>query len=127
MIQDALGKLEGISVKEININNISLLKKLQKIIDSVNKACKAYEMEINVKETKVMVQCKVLLIQAERYNTWVAGDLKCGEEFISRIGLAFWKNKELLRRIINCYIFSVLNYGVEYWTWSMELKKRVVL
>ena len=62
MIQDALGKLEGISVKEININNISLLKKLQKMIDSVNKACKAYEMEINVKETKVMVQCKVLLI-----------------------------------------------------------------
>ena len=93
MIQDALGKLEGISVKEININNISLLKKLQKMIDSVNKACKAYEMEINVKETKVMVQCKVLLIQAERYSTWVAGDLKCGEEFISRIGLAFWKKK----------------------------------
>ena len=76
----------------------------------------AYAMEINVKKTKVMVvsqegnvQCKVVLNRAEleqvkRYKylgSWISEDLKCGEELISRIGLAkaaFWKNKELLRR-----------------------------
>ena len=75
-------KLERISVNGININNIRYaddavliadsLKKLQKLIDSVNEACKAYAVEINVKKTKVMVisqkgnvQCKVLLNQAE--------------------------------------------------------------
>ena len=47
---------------------------------------------------------------------------------------SFWKNKELLSRnfstqtklrIINCYIFAVLKYGAECWTWNMEMKKRV--
>ena len=46
---------------------------------------------------------------------------------------SFWKNKDLPRRkfstqtklkIIN-YIFSVLNYGADCWTWNMEMKKRV--
>ena len=162
MIQEALGKLEGISVNGVNINNIRYaddavliadsLKKLQKMIDSVNEACKAYAMAINVKKTKVMVisqkgnaQCKVLLNQVEleqvkRYKylgSWISEDLKCGEELISRIEMAkaaSWKNEELLRKnfstqtklmIINCYIFSVLNYGAECWTWNREMKKRV--
>ena len=42
---------------------------------------------------------------------------------------AFWQNKEVTRRnvifgtkkkIIDCYVFSVLNYGCEGWTWNKE-------
>ena len=74
MIQEALGKLEGVIVNGININNIRYaydavliadsLKELQKMLDYVNEACKAYAMEINDKKTKVMVisQKAVLLI-----------------------------------------------------------------
>src|SRR5437867_2922723 len=47
---------------------------------------------------------------------------------------AFWQNKELVRRnirfstkmkILNCYVFSVLNYGCESWTWNKAMHKKV--
>ena len=47
---------------------------------------------------------------------------------------AFWQNKEIMRRnvrfctkkkIINCYVFSVLNYGCESWTWNKAMCRRV--
>ena len=60
------------------------------MIDSVNEACKAFAMEVNVKKTKVMVisqkgnvQCKVILNRVEleqvkRYKylgSWISEDL----------------------------------------------------
>ena len=47
---------------------------------------------------------------------------------------AFWQNKELMRRnirfkikmkILNCFLFSILNYGCESWTWNKEMRKKV--
>ena len=47
---------------------------------------------------------------------------------------AFWQNKELMRRnikfstkimILNCYVFSVLNYGCEGWTWNRAMRMKV--
>ena len=46
---------------------------------------------------------------------------------------AFWKNKELMRnitlstkmKILNCYVFSVLNYGCENWTWNRAMHMKV--
>ena len=47
---------------------------------------------------------------------------------------AFWQNKELMRsniraqtklRILNCYVFSVLNYGCESWTWNKAMQKKI--
>jgi len=58
-------------------------------------------------------------------------------DITARIGLAkatFWQNKELMRRnvrfktklrILNSYVFSVLNYGCESWTWNKALRKKV--
>ena len=46
----------------------------------------------------------------------------------------FWQNKELMRRnirfstkmkILNCYIFSILNYRCESWTWNKAMRKKV--
>ena len=28
-------------------------------------------------------------------------------------------------KILNCYVFSVLNYGCESWTWNKEMRKKV--
>ena len=45
---------------------------------------------------------------------------------------AFWKMKEVTRgqvnlttrkRILNCYVFSVLKYGCESWTLDKSLQK----
>src|SRR6059036_2642082 len=47
---------------------------------------------------------------------------------------AFWQNKELMRRnirfstkmkILNCYVFSILNYGCESLTWNKAMRKKV--
>src|SRR6266403_3425972 len=47
---------------------------------------------------------------------------------------AFWQNKELMRtnirfstkmKILNCYVFSILNYGCESWTWNKAMHKKV--
>jgi hypothetical protein len=47
---------------------------------------------------------------------------------------AFWQNKELMRRnirlstkikILNCYVFSVLNYGCESWTWNRAISSKI--
>src|SRR5437867_8453540 len=109
-------------------------------------------MAINVKKTKVMVvskrgkiKCQVTLDnmtleQVSRYKylgSWISDDANCVEEIRTRIALAkeaFWKIKELLRgnirprtklKILNCYIFSVLNYGCECWTWNKTTLKKI--
>jgi len=100
-------------------------------------------MELNVKKTKTMAfsktekaQCNITvnsekLEQVARYKylgSWVTEDGKCDLEVKARIGMekdAFWKYKELLKgniglqtkkRILHCYIYSVLKYACESWT-----------
>ena len=116
---------------------------MQKMVDRLNKTCKAYGMEINVKKTKVMImnetakpkgmqRCitldKVLLEQMARFKylgSWISEDARSDEDIRVRVRMAksaFWQNKELLRsnvklstkmKILNCYVFSVLDYGCE--------------
>src|SRR3989442_11307146 len=47
---------------------------------------------------------------------------------------AFWQNKELMRsnirlstkmKTLNCYVFSVLDYGCESWTWNRPMRVKV--
>ena len=47
---------------------------------------------------------------------------------------AFGQNKELMRsniklstkmKILNCYVFSVLDYGCESWTWNSPMRMKV--
>src|SRR5438132_3606087 len=97
-------------------------------------------MSLNVNKTKVMVmsregnvQCEiklnqVVLEQVNRYKylgSWITEDVRCENEIVIRIAMvktAFRQNKELMRSniraqtkltILNCYVFSVLNYGCE--------------
>ena len=122
------------------------------MLDKLNVTCNKYGMAINVKKTKAMVvnkkgkiKCnltldKKFLEQVSRFKylgSWITEDARCEEEIKTRIAMAreaFWKNKELLRRhirprtklkILNCYVFSILNYGCECWTWNKAMLKRV--
>src|SRR3989442_8494395 len=47
---------------------------------------------------------------------------------------AFWQNKVLMRsnirpstkiKILNCYVFSMLDYGCECWTWNSPMRMKV--
>ena len=127
-------------------------KNLQSMMDKMNATCKAYGMAINIKKTKVMVvsqsggeTCKVtlenvVLEQVARYKylgSWITENARNEDEIKTRIALAkeaFWKNKEIMRRnirpqtkmkILNSYVFSILNYGCETWTWNEAMKKKV--
>ena len=84
------------------------------MIDRLNDTCKAYEMEINVKKTKVMIMNKkkkqkgmqsdmmlnnVPLEQVTRFKylgDWMTEDAKSDEDIRARVGMAkaaFWQNK----------------------------------
>ena len=125
---------------------------LQKMMESLNNKCKEYGMAINAKKTMVMVigakaetKCNITidglaLEQVKRYKylgSWITEDVRCDTEVTTRIAMAktaFWQNKEIMRRnvrhetklkILNCYVFSVLNYGCESWTWTKALERKI--
>src|SRR2546425_11355542 len=108
---------------------------MQKMIDRLQKTCKTFGMEINVKKTNVMIingtanpkgmqKCitlnKVPLEQVTRFKylgSWITEDARSDEDTSANVGMAkaaFWQNKELLRsniklstkmKILNCYVF----------------------
>ena len=84
---------------------------MQKMIDRLNKTCKAYGVEINVKKTNVMIvnetakpkrmqRCmtlnKVPLEQVTRFKyrgSWITEDARSDEDIRERVGVAkaaFW-------------------------------------
>ena len=109
-------------------------------------------MSLNAKKTKVMVTSKkntgeqleitvnnTRLEQVKQYTylgSLITDDGRCIQEVKKRIGQAksaFWKTRELLRgnvniklklRLLKCYVFSVLAYASETWTYSMEIKRK---
>ena len=82
----------------------------------------------------------VILQQVEQYKylgSWITENARCEQDVRARIGMAkaaFWQNKEIMRRnikfhtkkkLLNCYIFSILNYGCESWTWNKALCRNI--
>ena len=128
-------------------------EELQSMIESINTACEEYGMALNAKKTKTMViskldegkTCKVKvngteLDQVKKYKylgTMVTDDGRSIAEVKRRIALAkdaFWKYGELLRnnvamktkkKVLSCYINSVLMYGSESWTITEEMRRRL--
>src|SRR5437867_2471892 len=165
MIKEAMENVEGIKFNGIHITDLRCAddavlvadkrKKMQKMIDRLNKTCKAYGMEINVKKTKVMImngtakpkgmqQCitlnKVPLEQVIRFKylgSWITEDARSDDDIRARVGMAkaaFWQNKELMgsniklsikMKILNCYVFSVLDYGCESLTCNSPMRLKV--
>src|SRR2546425_5833555 len=130
-------------------------EKMQKMIDRLSATCKAYGMEINVKKIKVMIMNgtakpkgmqrfitlnNVPFEQVSRFKylgSWITEDARSDEDITARVGMAeaaFWQNKELMRsnirlstkmKILNCYVFSVLDYGCQSWTWNSPMRMKV--
>src|SRR2546425_1008669 len=101
-----------------------------------------YRMEFNVKKTKVMIMNEtengrdkaVYYFEQGAFGagdsflgSWITEDARSDEDIRARVGMAksvYWQNKELVRsniklstkmKILNCYVFSVLDYGCESW------------
>ena len=113
--------------------------------------CKQYGMTMNAK-TKTMIvektpekQCEVNVIgqrptQVKQYKylgTTVENTGQCKTEVAQRINqakIAFWKKATILRsnismktriRILMCYVFSVVPYGCETWTYSKAIDHKI--
>ncbi len=128
-------------------------EQLQKMITKINNSCKKFGMSLNAKKTKVMIvekkesreQLKIHvdgteLEQVYQYSylgSLITTDGRCIREVKKRIiqaKEAFWKNKEVMRgdinldlklRLLKCYVYSIVSYAAETWTFSKEMKKRI--
>ncbi len=122
------------------------------MIDKLDATCEQYGMAMNAKKTKTMIvektpekQCEVnvkgqRLTQVKQYKylgTTVENTGQCKTEVANRINqakIAFWKKATILRsnisiktriRILMCYVFSVVSYGCETWTYSKAIDHKI--
>ena len=92
------------------------------------------------KEKRDILFDKSVLEQVSHYKylgSWITEDGRCEEEIRTRIGIAkaaFWQNKEAMRenirfctkmKVLSCYVFSILNYECESWTWNKAMCKKI--
>lgn len=127
---------------------------LQAIINEVNKAGKAFNMKMNAKKTKTMIVTKkndkpkistsIDGTDIEQVTDFpylgqkITEDGRCEEEIKRRISIAkttFSKMTKVLtsrkitldtrKRILQCYVWSTLQYGVETWTINESMAKRI--
>ena len=128
-------------------------EKLQRLLDKVVEESKKKGLTINCKKTECMVISKqkdltcqlkindVTIKQVKSFNylgSLITGDGKCDYEIKSRIGMskqAFQKLQKILKdrkmsmgtrkRILHCYVYSILTYGNECWTISAQMENRL--
>ena len=127
---------------------------LQTILDEVNEAGKKFNMKMNAKKTKSMIITKKVVkasieldidgAKIEQVASFpylgqnITEDGKCENEIKRRIGIAkttFSKMTKVMtsrkihlktrKRILQCYVWSTLLYGVETWTISRKMWKRL--
>ena len=124
---------------------------LQLMLDGISESCKTYGMAMNAKKTKTMhvgkEKKKITMMidgspleQVAKYQYlghMLTEDVSTKKEIdirTEKARAAFWKHKELLRRNVNietkkrilkCYVFSVLNYGCETWTFTKAVKDKI--
>ena len=127
-------------------------QQLQHMIDKLDATCEQYGMAMNAKKTKTMIvektpekQCEVnvkgqRLTQVKQYKylgTKIEHTGQWKTEVAQRINqakIAFWKKATILKsnismktriRILMCYVFSVLSYGCETWTYSKAIDHKI--
>ena len=126
---------------------------LQRIVDRLVEKGESYGLKVNSLKTEVMVISREKvnprvsikignkeLKQVENFvylGSNISSDGRCATEIKRRIGQAksaFNNMKELLKgdislrlrkRLLKCYVWSVLLYGCEAWTLSTDLGKRI--
>uniref|UniRef100_A0A8D8UV16 Craniofacial development protein 2 n=2 Tax=Cacopsylla melanoneura TaxID=428564 RepID=A0A8D8UV16_9HEMI len=129
------------------------MQDLQTMLDNVVTASQHFGLTLNTKKTKYMIITKSNIPpenlyvdgeQLERVNkyTYLGTNVTCTADYCSEIKIriekaraAFVKIKKMLCsrdlsldlrvRMLKCYVFSVLYYGVETWTLNKECEKRL--
>ncbi|KAG1680488.1 Methylcrotonoyl-CoA carboxylase subunit alpha, mitochondrial [Nymphon striatum] len=93
--------------------------------------------EIYLSSKLLFIKLKEKLALDRQIVQWITSDGKCIEEVKRRIGRAkgeLWELKELLRKdlkikvkkkILHTYIFSIVSYGAESYTFSKEVIRRI--
>lgn len=164
IVRKSIGNEEnGIKIGNRKINNLRYAddlvliapseKCLRNLMIKLHTKSKEYNMNINIKKSKVMRISKMgvkrmrkIEIDGEKYEevssykylgTEILKDARCEGEILKRIAIAkraFWKHKEIMRRnisrntklrILKTYIFSILTYGCESWTLSPKLNNKI--
>lgn len=120
------------------------IEDLQNLMNRVNTCCNDYGLKINLNKTKYMIVTKtprtniqlvvnntnIERVDSYKYlGTWVTSDIDQTKEIRTRIETArsafvrlkkFFTNRdlslELRLRMLRCYVFSILLYGMEAWT-----------
>lgn len=126
---------------------------LQILINKVTEACNKYGLNLNIKKTKYMSvskssiddrTCKVNGVPLERAHSITYLGCTLDEDWdhttevkcrIEKARAAYTRLKKVLSshdihmgirtRMVRCYVFSVLLYGVEAWTLTENLLKRL--
>ena len=126
---------------------------LQKLLDTVVEASSRQGLTLNCKKTECMVvskqtgvNChleigneKIKQVKSFKYlGSIITEDGKCEKEIKSRIAMAkeaFQRLKPILvsgslsldtkKRILQCYVYSILLYGSECWTISTQIENRL--
>ena len=151
-LQDEDGiKIKGESITTIRYaDHTTILEEkeedLQRMMDKIHQHCKNYGMNLNLKKTKTMVinkkdaenKVKVKIENEEleqvKEYTYLGSIIEERGRCIkttNREGKALWKCKDFLRRditvelkkrLLNCYVKSVVANGSEAWTYTKEIK-----
>uniref|UniRef100_A0A1W7RAL1 Endonuclease-reverse transcriptase n=1 Tax=Hadrurus spadix TaxID=141984 RepID=A0A1W7RAL1_9SCOR len=127
-------------------------KEMKTALENLNKLGEKYKMKINLKKTKFMSinnknkrhpnltiqNHKIEEIDSYRYlGSLITNDGRNIHEVNSRIAMAkqaFWNCKEFLRRdigmtlkkdLLKCYMWPVLLYGCETWTFNKMIETKI--
>lgn len=146
-------KLNNIRYADDTIMFADSLQGLQKLMDRVTEISSQYGLEMNINKTKLLVVSKRNITEDNLYinqnriqrvkqytylGTIINENWDNSQEIRCRIETArsvFIKMSSLFKshnlnlnmklRLLRCYVFSVLLYGVETWTLNKETTKRL--
>uniref|UniRef100_A0A8D8PW97 Craniofacial development protein 2 n=2 Tax=Cacopsylla melanoneura TaxID=428564 RepID=A0A8D8PW97_9HEMI len=123
------------------------------LLENLFESSSQYNMKVNIKKSKIMRISKSENSRIARINidgqsmeevnkykylgAVITKNAKCEEEIKIRIGIAksaFWKHREMMQRnisrktklrLLQTYIFSILTYGCESWTFKNDISKKI--
>src|SRR3989442_4741566 len=118
MVNEAMENVEGMKFNGVNITDLRYAddavlvadkkKEMQKMIDRLNKTCKAYGMEINVKRTKVMTMNETQ--KSKGMQRWITLDCSNMQRWITLDVALFHANRLVNSDIHNPSTRSSFNF-----------------
>ena len=126
-------------------------KMLKNMLTELNERCEDYGMKINISKTKAMVISRkskkidtrikgesIEQVDSFKYFRWnISSNMNCCQEVKQRIAMAKEAcnrkrsifcgtlEKELWKRLVKCFAWSVVLYGAETWTLRRNEQKQL--